>query len=124
MPGDSTQYAVLYTRQQHAVCCAGQHKMSTHHTCSIPGSSTQYAAPANTKRAHIIPAQYQAAARSMLRWPPQKEHTAYLLDARLEHAVQRPPLHVLLDDGETVEDVQGKTLIRWTHLLRGDLVFF
>ena len=60
----------------------------------------------------------------MLRWPPQKEHTAYLLDARLEHAVQRPPLHVLLDDGETVEDVQGKTLIRWTHLLRGDLVFF
>ena len=124
IPGSSTQYAVLNTRQQHTICRA-QYQAAAHNMpCSIPGNSTQYAVLANTQRAHSVPARCHPTAHSMLHWPTQKEHTAYLLDARLEHAVQWPPLHVLLDDGEAVEDMQGKTLIRWTHLLCGGLVFF
>ena len=75
MPGNSTQHTCLMPDN------------STQHTCLMPDNSMQYVVLDARRQHTICRALYQAAARSMLRWPTQNEHTSYLLNTRQQHAV-------------------------------------
>lgn len=41
---------------------------------------------------------------------------AYLLDVRLEGAIERPRLHVLWDQALLPEDMQSQTLLHWAQV--------